>query len=179
MSLPARERTEQKLAYADIHVGALENYVNATSNDVWENAHQESCFYHLAGSVEALLHEINHGYRLGLPLHRVSWTTVPQQLDKANRASPALSELDLLRNDPTSWLSFLFEWRNHGTHRGRVGRIVNMSTHSRIDNEFTDPRSGSVQAVYPGLGCMDVIRRLRTDVRNLIDRCRAVDSALI
>jgi len=63
--LPFRGRADQKLEYAHTHLGELQSYQGRTSNDAWENAHQESCLFHLAGTVDAVLHEINEADSLG------------------------------------------------------------------------------------------------------------------
>ena len=171
-------RTEQKLRYAGVHLEELRTYPNAASNDEWENAHQESSFFHLAGAVEGLLHEINDGYSLGLDLTRVNWKTIPKKLIQSNQSSPAFDHLKQLRNDKSSWLALLFEWRNHGAHRQRIGKIVNLSTSRSVNNQFKDPRSGQTPNVYIGLVCLDTLEHLFKDVRNLIDCCRRQDSKL-
>ena len=177
MSL-SKDRPEEKLRYAEVHIEELRTYPRATSNDEWENAHQESSFVHLVGAVDALLHEINDGYALGIDLSKVTWRTVEIALRRANQASPAFDHLRQLKKDGSSWLSLLFEWRNHGTHRRRIGKGVNLSTSRRVDNEFADPRTGQRQNVYPGLGCLDVLGRLVHDVKGLIDHCRRLDPQL-
>jgi hypothetical protein len=171
-------RTEQKLRYAEVHLEELSTYPNASSNDEWENAHQESSFFHLAGAVEVLLYEINDEYSLGLGLTKVTWKTVSARLIRSKQSSPAFDHLTHLRNDTASWLALLFEWRNHGAHRQRIGKIVNLSTTRRVDNQFKDPRSGQPPNVYPGLGCLDVLKHLVKDVRDLINYCRRLDPKL-
>jgi hypothetical protein len=178
MSIQYRERTDHKLAYARIHAEELKTYPNATSNDEWENAHQESFFYHLAGSVEALLHEINEAYALGLALDKVSFERVSTELLRSGQSSPAFDGLESLREDKSSWLSLLFEWRHHGTHRAHVGKVVNFSTHRRVDNEFKDPRSGLPQNVYAGMSCLDIIDRMLSNVAVLLRKCRTEDPKL-
>lgn len=174
----SRSRTEQKLRYAKIHLAELANYRNATSNDNWENAHQESCFYHLAGAVDALLHEINDGYTLELGLEEVRWKSVDQKLVESNQSSPAFAHIKKLRDDSGGWLDLLFEWRNHGAHRRRVSKVVYGSTVRRVDNEFKDPRSGEVPILFRGQGCLEVLHCLATQVRGLIDDCRSIDPKL-
>ena len=169
-------RTEQKLRYARIHLQELEDYENKHSNDDWENAHQDSFFYHLAGSVEGILHEINAGYCLELKLTNVSTKSVERALKKST--SPAFNEIAKLRNDTTSWLAQLYVWRNHGTHRNRVPKIVQLSTCSNPDNEFKDPRTGQPSKAFSGLGCVDTLRRLVDNVRSLIGHCRSIDPRL-
>lgn len=178
MTSQSKSRTDQKLRYAVIHLEELKCYPNATSNDEWENAHQESCFFHLVGSIEAILHEINDGYSLGLSLHKVTWCRVCEKLNKTGQSSPAFNHLDYLKNKKTSWLALLFEWRNHGTHRRRISKVVNLSAVRTVDNEFHDPRSGKVQNVYPGCGCLNVMEQLVSDVGKLIEHCRRLDPKL-
>jgi hypothetical protein len=173
-----QHRTEQKLRYAEIHLEELSAYPNATSNDEWENAHQESSFFHLAGAVEMLLHEINDRYSLGLAPTKITWNTIADQLRQSNQSSLAFEHLAQLRSDTTSWLALLFEWRNHGAHRRRIGKIVNLSTSRRVDNQFKDPRSGQPPNMYPGMGCLDILKALSSDVRLLINHCRRLDSRL-
>lgn len=174
----SRSRTEQKLRYAEIHLAELANYRNATSNDDWENAHQESCFYHLAGAVDALLQEINDGYTLGLELKAVTWKSVNQRLVESNQPSAAFAHIKKLREDFGGWLDLLFEWRNHGAHRRRVSKVVYASTVRKVDNEFKDPRSGEVPILFRGQGCLEVLRCLATQVKGLIDDCRSIDRKL-
>lgn len=178
MRAHAQARTIRKLHFAEIHISELRDYVHATSNDDWENAHQESSFYHLAGAVEAILHEINDAYMLGLNLDKVSWPKVATALSKDKRASPAFIHLETLRANVNSWLSQLFEWRNHGTHRRHVNKVIYASTHEIVDNEFLDPRTGENQVVYPSLRCQAVLERLALDVKELIRFCRANDPLL-
>lgn len=174
----SQTRTNDKLGYARIHVEELATYQFAASNDAWENAHQESCCFHLAGAVEAILHEVNEGYGLGLALTDVKWGTVRSALKNSGQSSPAFTHLETLRQNPNSWLSLLFELRNHGTHRQRVPKILNINTSKHVDNEFTDPRTGAPQTVYPGLGCLDLLRQFAQEVEALIQHCRNIDSKL-
>lgn len=178
MSAQAQARTIRKLRFAEIHISELRDYNFATSNDDWENAHQESSFYHLSGAVEAILHEINDAYMLGLTLDKVSWPKVANALSRDNKSSPAFTHLEILRANVNSWLSQLFEWRNHGTHRRHVSKIVHASTHEIVDNEFLDPRTGETQVVYPGLRCQAVLERLALDVKELVGFCRDNDPLL-
>ena len=173
-----KDRTDQKLRYANIHISDLAAYKNLFSNDEWENSHQESVFYHLAGSVESFLHEINDKYKLGLSMREVTWKSVENKLVKNVGSSPAFDLLFSLRDDSTSWLSLLFEWRNHGTHRGRVSKIVRLSNNRKIGNEFKDPRTDKPQTVFPNMACFDLLKQLSTETDKLIQNCRTIDPKL-
>lgn len=180
VAIPPDKRADEKLRFAKVHLRELVDDAQIGAHDEWETAHQESCFYHLAGAVEAVLHEINAGYGLHLEARDVDWDKVRAKLKTTKQPSPAF---DLLvaekgKDKKTGWLSQLLDWRNHGAHRGRVGKLVHLSRRRVMDNEFKDPRTGQVQKVYPGLGCLDVLRRLTEDVEQLIDRCRGVDPKL-
>lgn len=174
----AQRRTSQKLEYAAVHIRELEEYENATSNDIWENSHQESCFYHLAGAVDAILHEINDAYALGLEITQVSWQRVAQRLGETGQVSIAFSHCTRLRRQKGSWLNLLLEWRNHGAHRGRVGKIVRASTHRRVGNQFKDPRTGTVPDAFAEMGCQEVLEYVAAEASRLIGWCRGNDAKL-
>jgi hypothetical protein len=172
-------RTDQKLAFARIHLGELQSYRRAGSNDDWENAHQESCLFHLAGAVDAMLQEINDAYSLGLTMYEVTWKKMRTKFRQTGQSSPAFAQLDSLRQNTGSSLALLYALRNHGAHRTRVAKLVSIGNVVRVpDNEFKDPRTEERQSVYPGLGCTDVLARLHKDVQNLVSLCRRSDPRL-
>jgi len=178
MSAKFHHRTDQKLLYAQIHIDEIKGSENFSSNDDWENAHQESAFFHLVGSIETIYHEINEGYSLGLDLNEVSNHKISEKLSQTNQFSPAFNLIKQLRDNDYSWLSILFEWRNHGTHRQHIGKFVRMSTRQKIDNQFKDPRTGKVPTIFSGLGCIQVFDKLVEYVKQLIDDCRRQDPNL-
>lgn len=182
-------RTGQKLRYAKLLLKEIKDSPHCTTNNDWENAHQEGCFYHLVGVVDCLLHEINDGYSLELPLDEVKWSKVRSKLRQRSITSPAFDYLDALQKDDSSWLSLLIELRNHGAHRQRLFKeirfslYVGMPTPNTVppnpDNAFLDPRTQKLQTVYPGIdGCTDVLDKLTEDVETLIDYCRSLDPNL-
>ena len=173
-----RERTDQKLRYARIQLDELEEYPDANSNDDWENAHQEGCFYHLCGAVEGLLHEIDEGYELGLALWDIKRPKVTQKLSQKKKGSAALDCLTALWNDKASWLSLLTELRNHGAHRRKPGRQIIASPGVPIDSRFLDPRTGAPQTVFPRLGCLQFLERILKEVEGLVEDCRKTDPEL-
>lgn len=178
ISSAARTRTEQKLKYAAIHIQELARYEKATSNDDWENAHHESCFFHLAGAVDALLHEINEGYCLGLRLPEVDWRRVAQRLGETGQSSDAFVLCTKEKKRKEHWLNLLYEWRNHGMHRRRIAKDVYASTVQKVDNQFKDPRTGSVPDMFRDMGCQQVLQDLARRVRGLVDSCRSIDQKL-
>jgi hypothetical protein len=187
MASAYRERTDAKLRYAKIHLEELRTYSNAYSNDDWENAHQESTFFHLTGAVEGILHEINDGYSLGLNPRDVERGKVRDRLKKRNQSSPAFDYITGLRPfgkeelAPKSWLTLLFAWRNYSGHQKHIGKCLSFGTSERLrhtDNQFKDPMDEQLQQAYSGLGCQAVLERLTNDVENLINHCRSIDPQL-
>ncbi len=174
----ARARTNQKLDYASLLLAEICASEHATTNDAWENAHQESCFFHLAGAVDAVLHEINGAYSLELGLRDVTWGKIGRQLGKAGEHSPAFDLLVKTKRQRGQWLDLLYEWRNHGAHRARVSKIVYASMNSVVDNQFKDPRTGQVPSVFAGMGCLEVLQALEKNVRDLVALCRERDPEL-
>lgn len=177
MSHISTQRTNQKLKYSQLTLQELRAYPAKHSNDDWENALQEAFFYHLAGSCDSILHEINESYRLDLKLNQVNAAKIEKALPDAVQSS-AFNTYISLRRDVTSWMSLLFELRNHGTHRRRVRKVVHGSTHLNLDNAIIDPRSGEPQNVYENLGCIDLMEKMLTDAEEFILFCRSKDKKL-
>lgn len=175
---PDPGRADQKLTYARVMLKELRAYPDRTTNDDWEKAHQECVFFYLAGSIEGLLHEINQGYRLGLDICDVTWARVRKSLRRSGQESQAYDELERLRNDRKSWLSVLFEFRNHGAHRANISKVVQLSSHALLDNLFIDPRTGEPQTIIPGKGCLEVLESLGDKVEELIRDLRQRDPKL-
>jgi hypothetical protein len=174
----ARARTDQKIAYAAVLIREICDSEHATTNDTWENAHQESCFFHLAGAVDAILHEISAAYSLGLGLRDVDWGRVGRSLGETGQHSPAFVLLVKTKRRRKQWLDLLYEWRNHGAHRARVSKIVYASMTRVVDNQFKDPRTGEVPSVFAGMGSLEVLQVLEKNVRDLLGACRETDPKL-
>ena len=170
----SQDRTEQTLRYASIHIQELQSYENAESNDDWKNAHQESCFFHLAGAMDYLLHEVNDAYSLGLERTEVGWRRVKQALQSAGQHSRAFSHLRTIGEEKGSWLDLLFEWRKHGAHRRHCGKVVWIGR----ANQFKNPRTSNLPAAFLEAGCQQVLEELVQKVRDLVDHCRSTDSLL-
>lgn len=170
------QRTEQKLRYAELILSELRASDDVGANNDWENAHQESFFFHLAGAIENVLHEVNTGYGLGLALDKVRWVSVENRLGGV--LSPAFVFLKQLKDDDLSWLALLDELRNNSTHRAKTTKIVYGSTRRKVDNEFNDPRTGTPQTVYMDLKCTEFMERLFQQAKSTILCCRAIDQNL-
>lgn len=181
MSSLTKGRAEQKLQYAEINLKELESYPNLTSNDDWENAHQESIFFHLTGAVEALLHEINEGYSLGMELWKVDWTNIERKLKKKNLSSLAFNHLYQLKRKDETWLALLYRLRNYSGHSHKIRKQLSVAVGSASkipDNKFKDPKTGDPQNILQETDCMNILKRFIEEVRKLVDKCRRDDPNL-
>src|SRR5271157_2334472 len=110
-------RTEAKLRYAEVHLVEIEQMPRRNGDD-FDRAHQESFLFHLKGSLEAFLAEINCYYACNLPDGDIT----PGSLRKVIKAgkgdnAPELKELYTIENLQGSWLSHANAMRDHSTHR--------------------------------------------------------------
>lgn len=168
------DRTEQKLKYAEITLSELENYQNKYKNDDWERAHQENFFYHLVGSIESILLKINEGYSLQMELSKITWGSIGGKLTEKGIVSPAFTYLSDSK-EKIPWMKLLYAWRNHGTHRGNVGKYVNLSTNQELDNNFKDPKTGKEPMMFENMGCFEVMNLLYKNVVEVINYSKNID----
>ena len=96
----------------------------------------EDLLSHLIGALDALLVRINDKLGLGIPLKDVKFGTVSEKLDSISRQD-VLQQWAKLR-DPLiypkgSWLTFLTEIRNVGTHRTIVNKRIAVSLHEDVN----------------------------------------------
>lgn len=160
----ARERVDSKLGYARIHLDEIRGYSNRDSNDAWENAHQESFFFHVVGAVDGVLHEVNAGYSLGLRAGDVKFRAIETALKNAGVSSPAFDLLSQTRASQSTWLAQAVRWRNNGAHKNRVGKQIVRCVGPAVDrsSHFFDT-NGQPQTVYPGQGCLEVMQSVLSD----------------
>jgi hypothetical protein len=116
----ARERTDAKLRYADVHITELK-LIRRDGSD-FDAAHQESFLFHLFGVRDALLQEINIFHSCGLAIEKVTRRQLENVFTNTGLTSPALDALIELEDDPNSWLSGAAEMRHQSTHRRSVPR---------------------------------------------------------
>ena len=116
-------RTDQKLRYALVHVDELHAYINQGANDDWENAHEESCLFHLVGAVESTFSEMNDVYGLGLAEHEIGF----RKLKECAATNPDLQKTFKVYTDARDgWLGLVYEIRNVMAHRRHHGKLVQM-----------------------------------------------------
>ncbi|MCY7309494.1 MAG: hypothetical protein LH619_01830 [Chitinophagaceae bacterium] len=74
------DRTDAKLRYADIYVAELRK--QTSNGDDIDRAHQESFLFHLWGTKDAFLIELNYYYNINLPIDKVKNGTLQVELKK-------------------------------------------------------------------------------------------------
>ena len=125
-------RTNAKLKYAGIHLEEITSRQEKGSADDFERAHEESFLFHLIGTKDSFLQEINAAYKLELPLYKVKEDELRRALKANSVESPALNEIvrleEKLEVDKAGWLAVAIEIRNRGTHRSNIPRILHGST---------------------------------------------------
>jgi hypothetical protein len=136
----ARSRTDAKLRYAAVHLDELRRIERR--GDEFDRAHQESFLFHLHGTRDAFLQELNVYYGCGLPLNEVTRGKLDKALQDTGKRSRALDHLVSLESDPNSWINCAKEMRDHSTHRHSVPRLYHVGGERDGEVFLTDTRSG-------------------------------------
>lgn len=138
----AQERTAAKIRYARLHLDELRRYERKGSGDDFERAHMESFLFHLFGTRDAFLQELNLYYGLGLELHQVIPKQIRDRLKKRGIDCPEFTKLMELENDPNEWLSQAKEMRDHSTHRRSVPRVFHIGGEDDEEVYLRHPQTG-------------------------------------
>lgn len=139
----ARDRTDAKLRYAEVHLGELRT--DARRGGDFDRAHQESFLFHLFGARDAFLQEINIIRSCDLPLERVTRGSLMRWMNDHGQRCVALERLTATEVDEGSWLSKMKAMRDHSTHRHAVGRNFQMHLGGgELAVFFQDPRTGEI-----------------------------------
>jgi hypothetical protein len=136
----ARSRTDAKLSYAALHLDELRKIERR--GDEFDRAHQESFLFHLVGTRDAFLQELNVYYGCGLALKDVRLKTLKKEMKNTAKRSPALDRLDCLESNPNSWINCAKEMRDYSTHRGGVPRLYHVGGERHGEVFLTDTQSG-------------------------------------
>lgn len=134
-------RTDAKLRYAKIHLDELAA-LPVHGGDDFDRAHQESFLFHLYGTRDAFLIELNHYYSLGLPAESISLGKLRDALKLRNIQSPELSALFALEQDDASWYRLTKDMRDHSTHVQGVPRAFFMGGEDDNMVKLKNPRTG-------------------------------------
>lgn len=161
-------RTDAKLEYARIHLEELRGLSDWNPSSPFVRAHEESLLFHAVGAKDAFLQEINGAYGLGIAMNQVSERRLRGALGKAGKTCKALSEIQSLLAQGTSWLAVAVELRNQGTHRAAVSRLFHVGGEEDGQVYYRDPRDGSaIKQNVPGY-----LESVIADVKALIARLR-------
>jgi hypothetical protein len=125
-----------------VHLDELKKYNKRGSGDPFERAHHESFLFHLLGTIDAFLQELNIHYKCHLPPKKVNRNILEAKLKKMVMKSAELEELSTLIEDHTSWLSLAKELRDHATHRHHIGRKFFIGGSDKDKVYFRNPKSG-------------------------------------
>lgn len=139
----ARDRTEAKLRYAEIHLNELRT--DERRGGDFDRAHLESFLFHLFGARDAFLQEINVLRACGLPLQEVTRGKLVKWMSDHGQYCSALERLAAVEGDEKGWLSAMKAMRDHSTHRHAVGRNFQMNLGGGdLTVFFKDPRSSEI-----------------------------------
>lgn len=111
-------RTDQKLRFARLQLEELRSHPSRNSGDDFERSHHESVLFHLYGSVDAFLQELNIYCGCSIALDKVSRKTLTNCLAKHCRQSKILIDLVASEAVPGSALATVKEFRHYATHCG-------------------------------------------------------------
>jgi hypothetical protein len=114
-------RTDAKLRYARVHLDEL-TALTAHSGDDFDRAHQESFLFHLFGTRDAFLIELNHYYNLELSIECITQGKLREALRLKGIQTPELSELFALEQDDASWYRQTKDMRDYSIHSQGVAR---------------------------------------------------------
>lgn len=162
-------RTNQKLNFARIHLGALRESCASTgwNKHILIESYNESVLFHLASAYDAFLHEIAERYRLDTS-HITSYRTLAEDMEKSGQECPELSELSCLEADENSWLHRMVHayeacWRA----TDRVEAVSASSSVSEIHVAQINPAHTDESAI------LEEYQQWFDSLRDLIDRQRS------
>jgi hypothetical protein len=140
---PLQERTAAKLRYARIHLDELKSHGPPDGGD-FDKAHQESFLFHLLGTRDALLVELNHYYAAGVPSDALSLGKIRDALKVRGISSPELRKLYELEQNESSWLAKAKDMRDHSTHVQGVPRAYFLGGENHQKVKLKHPRTGDL-----------------------------------
>jgi Family of unknown function (DUF6586) len=133
-----RDRTEQKLRYALVHLHELAAMPIPGHGHDFERAHHEAILFQLIGAYDAFLGELNALLRCGCPPTAISPGKLRKSLQAAGRTSAVLRRLHDMRQDPACWLHQLHDLRHVSAHERGIplafylsGKVAFQHPHTR------------------------------------------------
>ena len=166
-----QDRTDAKLRYAKIHLDELKAQ-GPPSGDDFDKAHQESFLFHLIGSRDAFLAELNHYYQGGLSPDVLSLGRIRDALKKNAIDSPEVRVLYELEQDGSSWFSRAKRMRDHSTHVQGVRRAYTLGGEFHQKVRLRDPKSDQLTEQH----FIDEFASWLSETESLV--CRLRESAI-
>ena len=136
-----QERTDAKLRYARVHLDELKSQGPPSGND-FDKAHQESFLFHLLGTRDAFLAELNHYYRAGVAPDGLALGRIRAALKEQGTTSSELRTLYELEQDESSWYCKAKDMRDHSTHVQGVPRAYFLGGENHQKVKLKNPRTG-------------------------------------
>jgi len=162
-------RTDAKLRYARVHLDEL-TALTAHSGDDFDRAHQESFLFHLFGTRDAFLIELNHYYNLELSIECITQGKLREALRLKGIQSPELSELFALEQDDASWYRQTKDMRDYSIHSQGVARSYFMGGDDDGKVKLKNPRTGVLTDGH----FIDVFQEWIEKMRVLIEKLRII-----
>lgn len=127
-------RTNQKLAFARLHIDALKEAHQSTgwSKHALIESYNESVLFHMASAYDAFLREIAEVYSFDTE-HLDGYRSLAIQFEQSGLEGPEVAELGALEQDHTSWLHKLiaaYEACWHGSNQKK--KVTETSSVSEI-----------------------------------------------
>jgi hypothetical protein len=169
-----QERTNAKLRYARVHLDELKSQ-EPPSGDDFDRAHQESFLFHLLGTRDAFLAELNHYYQAGLAPDALLLGSIRVTLKKLGVTSLEIRALYELEQDDTSWYSQAKIMRDHSTHIQGVRRTYFMGGENHQQVKLKHPKTGILTERHFTLEFEDWLNEMKSLIHSL--RASAISTA--
>ena len=166
LTKPLQERTDAKLRYARVHLDELKTQ-GPPSGDDFDRAHQESFLFHLLGTRDAFLAELNHYYQAGLVPDTLSPGQIRNALREQGITSSELRTLYELEQDESSWYCKAKDMRDHSTHVQGVPRAYFLGGEDHQKVKLKNPRTGVLTERHFILEFDDWLHEMETLIHSL------------
>jgi hypothetical protein len=165
-------RTDAKLRCARVHLDELALLASLDGSD-FDRAHQESFLFHLFGARDALLIELNHYYRAGLPIQDLTQGRLRDTLKERGILSAELACLFELGEGESSWFRQIKDMRDHSAHVQGVPRHFALGGEDDGRVQLRNPRTGNLSQNH----VLHDLQRWLEQMRALVAKLRQSASA--
>ena len=108
----------------------------------FDRAHQESFLYHLLGTKDAFILELNMYYGANLSESELTMGRLRDHMKSQGKTYSELTVIYNLENDAESWLSNAKEMRDHSTHIANVPRAYYLGGQYDRQVHLKNPKTG-------------------------------------